>query len=141
MSKKTIEVETLLLQKFAEFTTLVLSELNNLRTQIKTQMKKEAQYDSQQDDYLDSVTKIAEVLHNSDYDFIIGESRKDFVKKASANPGMVADAFRKVCEASGVSLIGSPARVAATKKIASYDPVYAKAFGYSPSVGVTDLED
>lgn len=141
MSKKTIEVETFLLQKFAEFTKVVLSELNNLRTQLNTQMKKEATYDSSREEYINSVEKIAEVLHHSDYDFIIGKSKKEFINKAASDPQFVAEAFEKVCEASGVSLIGRPARVAASRKVASYDPVYAKAFGYNPGGNITDLED
>ena len=141
MSKKTIEVDTFFLQKFAEFTKVVLSELNSLRDKLNTQMKKEAQYDNSQEDYRESVMKIAEILHNSDYDFIIGDSRQKFIKKASENPQYVAEAFGKVCEASGVSLIGRPARVAASRKVASYDPVYAKAFGVNSNSAIQDIED
>ena len=142
MSKKTIEVDTLFLQKFAEFTKVVLTELNSLRQKVNTQMRKEAQYDSSQEEYRDSVKKIADVLHNSDFDFIIGEGRQKFIKKASEDPHYVADAFEKVCEASGVSLIGRPARVAVSRKVASYDPVYARAFGTNHSAAsIMDLED
>ena len=91
MSKKTIEVDIFFLQKFAEFTKVALSELSNLKKQIDTQMRKEAQYDSSQEEYYESVKKIAEVLHNSDYDFVIGNSRKEFIKKAAEDPHFVAD--------------------------------------------------
>lgn len=142
MSKKTIEVDIFFLQKFAEFTKVALSEIDNLKSQLDKQIKKEARYDSSQEDYSDSIRKIADILHSSDYDFIIGDSRKEFIKKASENPFFVADAFRKVCEASGVSLIGRPARVAATRKVASLDPVYARAFGVNATNSfITDLED
>lgn len=140
MSKKTIEVDIFFLQKFAEFTKVALSELNKLKKQLSTQMEKEAQYDSSREEYVNSVEKIAEVLHDSDYDFIVGNSKKEFIKKASENPYFMADAFKKICEASGVSLIGRPARVAATKKVASYDPVYARAFG-QPSSFITEIEE
>lgn len=138
---KSIEVDSFFLQKFAEFTKVVLSELNSLRNQLNTQMKKEAQYDTSQEDYRNSVRKIADTLHNSDFDFIIGENRQKFIKRASDDPHYVAEAFEKVCEASGVSLIGRPARVAASRKVASYDPVYARAFGTNSNSSIRDLED
>ncbi len=142
MSKELIEIDTIFLQKFAEFTNIVISELKNLREQLSTQMNKEASYDIQKERYRTSVTKIADALYDSDLDFIIGGDRQKFIKRASDNPLFVAEAFGKVCEASGVSLIGRPARVAASKKVASYDPVYAKAFGFSPNHElIMDLED
>jgi len=124
-----ITVDKLFLQKFAEFTKVVLSEIKSLRSQLSEQMNKTAEHDEQMASYHDSVAKIAEALYNSDFDFIIGSDRKKFIKKAADNPELLATAFQKVCEASDVTLIGRPARVAAKKKIASYDPVYAKAFG------------
>jgi len=124
-------VDKIFLQKFAEFTKVVLSELKNLRGQLNEQMSKEASYDEKQATYYNSVVKIANSLYESDFDFIIGGDRKKFIKKATGNPALLAEAFTKVCEASDVTLIGRPARVAAKTKIASYDPVYAKAFGYS----------
>jgi hypothetical protein len=137
-----IQVDKLFLQKFAEFTKVVLSELKHLRGQLSEQMAKEASYDEQQETYYNSVVKIANVLHESDYDFVIGGDRKKFIKKASANPLLIAEAFGKVCEASDVTLIGRPARVAARSKIASFDPVYARAFGLGGNhETLVDLED
>lgn len=138
---ESIKVDKMFLQKFAEFTTLVLSELKTLRSQLSEKMAKEASHDEKQQDYYDSVVKIAAVLNSSDFDFVINGDRKKFIKNASANPNLLADVFEKVCEAADVTLIGRPARVAAVKKTASYDPVYARAFGLSHnSDSVMDTE-
>lgn len=142
INKESIKVEKILLQKFAEFTKLVMSELKDLKLQLSEQMKKEASQNDQQQAYHESVVKIADSLEASDFDFIISGDRKKFIKKAASNPQVLAAAFEKVCEAADVSLIGRPARVAANKKIANTDPVYARAFGFSNSSdGVLDLED
>ncbi len=133
-------VDKLFLQKFAEFTKVVISELKQLRSQLSDQMSKEAQHDEQQENYYNSVVKIANALHQTDYDFIIDNDRKKFIKKASENPALLAEVFSKVCEASDVTLIGRPARVAAKSKIANYDPVYARAFGLGYNGEVTDVD-
>lgn len=136
-----IKVDKLFLQKFAEFTKVVISELKNLRTQLDSQMSKTASHDEQLETYHNSVVKIANVLYETDFDFVLKGDRKNFIKNASANPFLLAEAFGKVCEAADVTLIGRPARVAAKQKIASYDPVYARAFGLGNSQDtIMDLE-
>ena len=130
MSKDTIQIEKTFLQKFAQFTTLVLSELNNLRSQLNDKLQKEASSEDKKAAYRIAVNKVATALYNSDLDFVTGDfDHRQFCKKASEDPSYLARTFEKVCNAADVSLIGKPARVAAIKKQAAYDPVYAHAFG------------
>lgn len=130
MSKETIEIEKIFLQKFAEFTSLVVSELNSLRSQVQSHLQKEASVESQQTKYKQAVNKVASALYNSDLEFITGDfDHRKFIKLASEDPSYLARTFEKVCNAADVSLIGKPARVAAIKKQAAYDPVYNRAFG------------
>jgi hypothetical protein len=129
---KTIQIETEFLTKFAEFTNLAISELNNLRTQVNAQMQKQAQDESVKENYRQAVLKVANALYNSDLEFITGDfDPRKFTKRALEDPSYLARTLEKVCNASDVFSIGTPARVAANKNIATYDPVYARAFGFS----------
>jgi len=144
MSKETIEVEKIFLQKFAQFTNLVLTELNNLREQVSEHLQKEASTESDKMKYKQAVSKVASALYNSDMDYLTGDfDQKKFLKQASADPTYLAKTFEKVCNAADVSVMGRPARVAAMKKQAVYDPVYAHAFGANQLVeeNIVDWED
>lgn len=128
---KPIEVDEQFLLKFAEFTRVVLGEIKSLREQVSYHMSKQASADATREEYQKAVMKVAEALYNSDLDFVTGDfDRRKFIKRAMEDPSYIARTLEKVCNASDVSLIGKPARVAATnKKLASYDPVYHRAFG------------
>ena len=135
MSKEIIEIERIFLQKFAEFTSLVVAEVNNLRAQVQSHLQKEASVETDKGQYKQAVTKVANALYNSDLDFITGDfDHRKFIKRASEDPSYLARTFEKVCNAADVSLIGRPARVAAIKKQASFDPVYARAFGQTNTI-------
>lgn len=127
MSKDTIEIEKMFLQKFAEFTSLVIAELNYLRSQ---NLQKQASLNEGKASYKQAVVKVANALHNSDLDYVTGDfDYQKFIKKASEDPTFLARTFEKVCNAADVSVMGKPARVAAIRKQAEFDPVYARAFG------------
>lgn len=133
MSKDTIEVDKLFLQKIAEFTNIVVSELNSLRQQLNNNLQKEAGIDQKKDKYRTAVQKVAKALYDSDLDFVTGDfDCRKFTKLAIEDPSYMAKMFEKVCNAADVSSIGKPARVASIKKNAEQDPVYARAFGYKP---------
>ena len=129
MNKETIEIEKIFLQKFAEFTSLVVAELNHLRAQVNNNLQKEASTESNKAKYQQAVAKVATALYNSDLDIAGDFDHRKFIKLANEDPTYLAKSFEKVCNAADVSLIGRPARVAAVKKQASFDPVYAHAFG------------
>lgn len=127
-----ILLETKLLQKFAEFTRLAMSEIAQLRDKVGYYNIKQANEDHSKQRYHQSLMKVANALYNSDLDFVTGDfDRNKFLKQAMEDPSYLARTLEKVCNAADVSLIGKPARVAATKKAAYYDPVYAKAFGFT----------
>lgn len=141
MSKDTIEIEKMFLQKFAEFTSLVVAEINSLRSQVSNQLQKEASVASKNANYKQAVTKVANALYNSDLEFVTGDfDHRKFIKLAMEDPTYLARTFEKVCNAADVSLIGKPARVAAIKKQAAYDPVYAHAFGVRSSIDDSILD-
>jgi hypothetical protein len=140
MNQNTIQIEKLFLHKFAEFTNLVVSELNSLKDQLSDQLQKEASLNRTKENYKQAVIKVAGALYNSDLEFITGDfDQRKFIKLASEDPSYLARTFEKVCNAADVSLIGKPARVAAIKKQAAYDPVYAQAFGFSKNLNEEHL--
>lgn len=140
MSQDTIQIEKLFLHKFAEFTSLVVSELNSLKSQLTEQLQKEASLNQARESYKQTVIKVANALYNSDLEFITGDfDQRKFIKLACEDPSYLARTFEKVCNAADVSLIGKPARVAAIKKQAAYDPVYAQAFGFNKSLNEEGL--
>ncbi len=66
MSKEKIEVDRNFLHKVAEFTSLVLAEVQSLRKQVQGHLQKEANSQSQKGTYKQSVTKAAKAL----FDFV-----------------------------------------------------------------------
>lgn len=121
------QTDRIFLQKVAQFATIVIKELRDLRQQVKAGMQKEAAEQEDQFRYEVALKKAAKVLY--DTDFITDESeRQKFLKLAAEDPSYVVGVLEKVCNAADVSLIGKPARVAANTK-AAHDPVYARAFG------------
>jgi hypothetical protein len=144
MSKETIEIERIFLHKFAEFTSLVVSELESLRAQVQGHIQKEASTESSKIQYRQAVGKVANALYNSDLEFVTGDfDHRKFIKLATEDPSYLARVFEKVCNAADVSVMGRPARVAAMKKQAVYDPVYAHAFGNQQLIddNIMDWED
>ncbi len=140
MNNETINVDRLFLQKVAQFTSLMVAEVNNLKAQLNVQLTKKAQVD---ESYSNAVNKAAVALYNADLDFLTGDvDHQKFKKRASEDPTYLARTLEKVCNAADVTLIGRPARVAAMKKQAFHDPVYVRAFGFEsePNEQIGDWE-
>lgn len=142
MSKK-IEVDKVLLQKFAEFIDIALSEIKGLRNQVSYHLTKQAEQNTTLERYQESVIKVSNALYNSDLDFVVGDfDRRKFIKRAMEDPSYLARTLEKVCNAADVTNIGKPARVAVNKQAAMNDPVYARAFGLSREVEtLIDLDE
>jgi hypothetical protein len=135
MSKEaTIQIETELLVKFAEFTKLILGEIRSLKNKEAYYIQKQASEELQEEKYYEAVSKVANALYNSDLDFITGDfDRRKFIKRAMEDHTYVARTLEKVCNAADVGSIGKPASIKVAKNNAYNDPVYAKAFGYNPT--------
>jgi hypothetical protein len=116
------------LQKVAEFTKIALNEIES-KDRLIYGFKKEAAADLiKEARYEDSLEKAADALYN--LDFITDKyERREFLKKAKQDPSYLASMLIKVCDASDVASIGSPARVTKIKQAEDYDPVMEKAFG------------
>lgn len=122
---------TLLLQKVASFANVAVEEVRGLEHKLHEQRKQAAVEEFKQIKLAKALEKAAESLYRAD--FITDEyERREFLKKAKDDPSYLARMLEKVCDAADVAPIGSPARV--TKpKLAEYDPVAARAFGYNKS--------
>lgn len=130
-------VDEIFLQKMANFVNIATNEISSLKSQVNEKLQKEASDNSK---YLASIKRAAQVLY--DTDFITDDTeRQKFMKQAAEDPSYVASVLEKVCNAADVSLIGKPARVAARSKKAEFDPVMARAFGYSYNGEVNDILD
>ena len=119
-------MDKILMNKVAEYVQTSLGTIKELKNTLKT---KEAAELEREESYQSSLKKAANALYESDFltdDF----EKKEFMKKAKEDPTYLASVIIKVCNAADVSLIGKPARVAATKT-SEYDPVMARAFGSS----------
>lgn len=129
----------LFLQKVAQFAKISVStvdklddKISNLEDSLLSYRKKEAQDNYKQVKLESAIEKAAKALYESDFLTDDAERRK-FLKRAKEEPSYLVDVLIKVCNAADVALIGSPARVASKPKQAEYDPVAARAFGYSSS--------
>ena len=138
MSEK-IQINKVFLQKIAEFTSIVLNKVAELEAQVTVQLKKEAAEVENKEKYSYALRKAAQALYDADFLFDSDEQRQ-FLSKASEDSSYVPKMLEKVCKASEVSLIGTPARVAHSKVAVVNDPVYSKAFGVK-SRGYEDLLD
>lgn len=122
----------LFLQKVAQFAKISIERVEDLEEEILDYRKKEAAEEIKLERFSRVLNKVAQALYESD--FITDElERKRFLKRAQEDPSYLGEVLIKVCNAADVVLIGSPARVAAKPKQAEYDPVAAKAFGWSTS--------
>jgi hypothetical protein len=138
------QTDKLFLQKVAQFAKISVSALErlddkveDLETELLGYRKKEAQEDLKKVKLEGSLEKAARALY--DADFLTDETeRRKFLKRAKEEPSYLVDVLIKVCNAADVALIGSPARVASKPKQAEYDPVAARAFGWSTSDGILD---
>jgi hypothetical protein len=138
MSKK-IQVNKLFLQKIAEFTNIVLDKVAELEAKVQSQLHKEAAEVEAKEKYSTALRKAARALYDADF-LIDSDEQKQFLSKASEDSSYVPKMLEKVCKASEVSLIGTPARVAQSKVAVANDPVYSKAFG-TKSRGYEELLD
>lgn len=124
------------LQKVAEYIKIATMELEEKEQQIYQFQKKAAAEDLEENikeaRYETVLDKAASSLY--ELDFITDKyERKNFLKKAKEDPSYLAQTLIKVCDASGITSVGGPARVTAVSKQAGYedDPVAVKAFGLS----------
>lgn len=117
----------LVIEKVAQFVDLATTQIHELRDE---QRRHELSKTAEDRRNRQLVEKTAQLLYEAD--FIQDDSeRRKFLKQAEADPlGVVTKALERVCKAAEVTLIGSPARLAAKPKMADYDPVAAKAFGW-----------
>ena len=134
-----IKVDKVFLQKVAEFTSIVLDKVAELEARLTVQLKKEAAEVESKEKYDYSLRKAAKALYDADFLFDSDDQRQ-FLSKASEDSSYVPKMLEKVCKASEVSLIGTPARVAHSKVAVANDPVYSKAFG-TRSKGYEELLD
>lgn len=141
MSKNQILVDRKFLHKFAEFVTITVNELNKLQAQVANTISKEAAAANLQSEYERAVTKVAKAMYSSD--FLTDDSEYHrFIKRAKTDKLYLANTLIKVCEAADVSVMGRPARVAASKSKSIDDPVYQRAFGKRRGVNeLIELDD
>ena len=122
------------LQKVAEFTRQALDGLDDLDTKSRRlEREKRAQEQvkyAQEVRFETALRKAANALYDSD--FITDElDRKEFLKRAKADPVFLAEVLGKVCRAADVSSIGAPSNSRIKKSIDETDPVMVRAFGGS----------
>lgn len=131
----------LFLRKVAQFVKIATDELDTKQERLLELRKEAAAEACRWDNYHSTLSKAANALY--DADFITDEiERKRFLKRATEDPSYLSSVIVKVCNAADVALIGSPARVAMSKKQGEeFDPVKAKAFGYDYSSGQSDFLD
>lgn len=132
MNNDQITVTPAFLQKFAEFTKLVMNRISALEEQVSYHQLKQANDNSDHEQYVQSVIKVADALYDSDLEFVAGDfDRRKFIKRASNDTAFLAQTLVKVCQASDVASFGKPSKTTLAKKASYHDPVYARAFGYS----------
>lgn len=132
MKNNQISVDPVFLQKFAEFTKLVMNRISALEEQVSYHQLKQANVNTEQEKYVQSVIKVADALYDSDLEFVAGDfDRRKFIKRAVEDKSFLAQTLVKVCQASDVASFGKPSKTTITKKASYYDPVYARAFGYT----------
>lgn len=133
------------LQKVADFVKIAVNEAGHLsdktaelEAEVLQYRKKEAAEAIARDRLDVALKKAADALY--DADFITDDiERRNFLKKAREDVSYLARTLEKVCNAADVALIGKPARVAnKQQKEAEYDPVMAKAFGFSANASIID---
>lgn len=107
-------------------------KVSNLEDTILIYRKKQASDELKQIQAESSLQKAALALYNADHITDESEKRK-FLKLAKENPAYLADILVKVCNASDVATLGKTARASSKSRSPNgeYDPVHAKAFGYS----------
>lgn len=127
----------LFLKKVAQFIKVATNELEQRHEQIVEMRKTAAAESLRKENYRVSLEKAAHALY--DADFITDEmERKRFLRKAAEDPSYLSSVIVKVCHATDVALIGSPARVAVKQKQGEeFDPVKARAFGSDYTGGFT----
>lgn len=132
MNPKKIPVTESLLNKFASFTSLALQEIHALRQEIADGKIKQAEEEVKATQFVYSVKQAANALYDSDLDFIDELfDKKEFVKKAQADPSYLAKVVTKLCNTATTTSLGSTVAASLNKRAAFHDPVYAEAFGYT----------
>ena len=114
----------LFLKKIGEFVNISKNERHDLHNRVSSLKVKEAQFKQKEAAFEASLYKIAKALYETDFLFDSGDI-EEFVKDASENPESLATMFKRVCDATDVSVMGKTASVAATKMVD--DPIMRKA--------------
>ena len=91
-------------------------------------------------EYRSSLNKVASALMEADF-ICSREEREQFLKQAEHDPAYLSKVLFKVCRASDVSTFGAVSKAKGVAKYAEYDPVYARAFGYSQGTSSLIFEE
>ena len=124
------------LAKIETFVKTALSEISDLKEQVKDYQTKQAAEEIKKNrDFEQALKKAAEAMYSAD--FINDEDEKSlFVKKAKENVVYLANIVERVCNASDVAYMGKAANVKSSNQFE--DPVMRRAFGYDSNYSLLD---
>jgi hypothetical protein len=124
------------LAKIETFVKIALSEISDLKEQVKDYQTKQAAEEIKKNrDFEQALKKAAEAMYSAD--FINDEDEKSlFVKKAKENVVYLANIVERVCNASDVAYMGKAANVKSSNQFE--DPVMRRAFGYDSNYSLLD---
>jgi len=125
-----------LLQKVEQFTKTAMEEISSLEAKVQEQQQMLSKRAEAKENLSAELKKSANALFRSN--FINDESEiHAFVKRAAEDPAYLASVLTKVCRAGSVMEFGSVSK-ARLMKPAEFDPVAAKAFGWSNENSIID---
>lgn len=124
------------LAKIETFVKTALSEISDLKEQVKAYQTKQAAEEVKKNrEFEQALKKAAEAMYSAD--FINDEDEKSlFVKKARENAIYLANIVERVCNASDVAYMGKTASVKSSNQFE--DPVMRRAFGYDSNYNLLD---
>lgn len=122
------------LEKIANFISVAVQRINDLTTQLNSAESLVKSADTKaQTNYQTAVTKVAQLIRNSDLEYMIdGFDAASFVKKANANPDFFVATLNSVLNIADPVGYGKTTNIK-TASSTNQDPVYQRAFG----IGVT----
>lgn len=129
MTQKELNVLT----RAQDFIKMATEQLRSFEDQETQTMQKQAKFET-------DLRKVAKVLYEADW-LLDDYEKKAFIKKAKEDPSVVLDMLIKISNASGVTMIGRPARVAVDKISEEMTPVMKKAFGMRGNIPTFSDQD
>lgn len=118
-----------ILEKVAHFNELVFQEISSLQNKLSVLEKAAEEQEYKKDCFELAVKKAADALYESDFLTDKFEHR-DFVKKATNDPGCLVKMIQRICEHRDVLSLGKTSSVRASNP-EEFDPIMARAFhGY-----------